>query len=415
MSTDITLPQLGVEMTSARLTEWVFRDGAEVSKGAVVAVVETDKVTYEIEAPDEGVLHTEAVAGEEYRVGDRLGVVTGPEDEYQPPHRDAVPASASASASASAASAAAAPLTVPTPPIHAGSPATASKSTLLATPLARRVATDLGVDLRAVTGSGPRGVIRRRDVEAARPQPPVTVRQDKPRVTRPSSDQGLPFTPMRRTIAERMHESLRTTAQMTDVREVDVSALAEFRSGLVAKAARLGFRVSWTDLFLKATAMALREQPELNATVHGDRIVRHDHVHLGIAVSLPEGLIVPVLRDADQLTLRAVHERSEELATAARERTVTADDLDGGTFTVTNVGSYGSHVGTPVLNLPQVAILATGAILDRPVVRDGSVVAGKVVHLSLTVDHRVIDGETAGRFHTTLARLLAEPDALLVG
>lgn len=403
MSANIALPQLGVEMTSARLTEWALDDGAQVSTGDVVAIVETDKVTYEIEAPDDGVLHAEAVVGEEYQVGDRLGVITGSHEQYQPP--TSRPDSASSAAVAPAAGSA--PSTTPARPNAEAAP----NGPLLATPLARRVAADRGIDLHTVTGSGPRGAIRRRDVEGASTRTTIAA----PQQTEPATDQGVPFSPTRRTIAERMHESLQTTAQMTDVREVDVTALAEFRSRLATKSERLGLKVSFTDLYLKATAMALRAHPELNATVHGDRVVQHDRVHLGIAVSLPEGLVVPVLREADQLTLRAIHTRSEELATAARERAVTSDHLDGGTFTVTNIGSYGSHFGTPVLNLPQVAILATGAILDRPVVRDGAIVPGKVVHLSLTVDHRVIDGETAGRFHTTLAGLLAEPDTLLVG
>ncbi|GAA3561515.1 2-oxoglutarate dehydrogenase complex dihydrolipoyllysine-residue succinyltransferase [Amycolatopsis ultiminotia] len=410
MSANITLPQLGVEMTSARLTEWAFEDGAPVSTGDVVAIVETDKVTYEIEAPDDGVLHTEAVVGEEYQVGDRLAVITGVDESYQPhapdnsgPSTDLGTGRASASA---APGATLAPSTAP-PPAEAEELA---NGTLLATPLARRVATDQGVDLRSVTGSGPRGAIRRRDVEAASARATATT----PLPSAPTTE-GVPFSPMRRTIAGRMQESLQTTAQMTDVREVDVTALTELRRRLAARSDGLGLTVSFTDLFLKATAMALRAHPELNATVHGDRVVQHDRVHLGLAVSLSEGLVVPVLRDADQLTLRAIHQRSGALATAARQRTVTSEDLDGGTFTVTNIGSYGSHFGTPVLNLPQVAILATGAILDRPVVREGAVVPGKLVHLSLTVDHRVIDGETAGRFHTTLAGLLAEPDTLLVG
>ncbi len=408
MSAEISLPQLGVEMKYASLTEWVYQDGAEVRTGDVVAIVETDKVTYEIEAPGEGVLHHEAVPGEEYYVGHRLGVVTAADEQYLAPNRDAAVSEAAKPPETPDTSA-----RIPEPAGTAPTPVTAPTpdGKILATPLARRVAADLGIDMGSVTGSGPRGVIRRRDVDAAKAEPSVTA----PVQVEPPSEQGTPFTPMRRAIAERMHRSLQTTAQMTDVREVDVTALAEFRAALANKVDRIGFKVSFNDLFLKATAMALRKHPELNATVHDDRVIQHDHVHLGMAVSVPEGLIVPVLRDADRLTIRALHERSEELAAEARERAVTAEDVSGGTFTVTNIGSYGSHFGTPVLNLPQVGILATGAVLDRPVVRDGDVVAGKVVHLSLTVDHRVIDGEAAGRFHTTLARLLAEPDTLLLG
>ncbi|ABH00676.1 dihydrolipoyllysine-residue succinyltransferase (plasmid) [Rhodococcus jostii RHA1] len=422
MSIDITLPQLGVEMKSALLAEWVRKDGDEVDGGEVIAIIETDKVSYEIEAPTAGVLHTAADVDQEYKVGARLGAVSASRKEYLAVARgtDTHPDPPTSGTETTVQP----ERRVEQPPASTAAAERSTNGIVLATPLARRVAADAGMDISTIEGSGRRGQIRRRDVEAAQAQDPAA--QDEPHPVSepvdspqpsdsPNHEQGKPLSAMRRTIADRMQQSLQTTAQLTDVREVEVSALVELRNRLAAKAERIGFKVSFTDLFLKATALALREVPELNVTVQADRIIEHDHVHLGMAVSVPDGLIVPVVRDADQLSLRAIHQRSEEAALAARERKVTAADLTGGTFTVTNIGSYGSHFGTPVLNLPQVAILATGAILDRPVVRDGEVRAGKVVHLSLTVDHRIIDGELAGRFHNTMAALLAEPDRLLVG
>jgi pyruvate/2-oxoglutarate dehydrogenase complex dihydrolipoamide acyltransferase (E2) component len=213
-----------------------------------------------------------------------------------------------------------------------------------------------------------------------------------------------------------MHQSVQATAQMTDFREHDVSGLVSLRASAVARADTLGFRLSYSALFARAAVMALLAVPELNsALTDGGELRRYERVDLGTAVAIPDGLLVPVVRGAEQLSLRALNEALAAVIERARTRTSPAEELAGGTFTVTNFGSFGSQVGTPILLPPQVGIMGVGALLDRPVVRDGQLAVGKVAWVSLTVDHRVIDGEAVGRFQNELARLFADPDLLLYG
>ncbi|MEA2171312.1 MAG: hypothetical protein QOF76_4612, partial [Solirubrobacteraceae bacterium] len=272
MSIDLKLPQLGVEMNSAILVEWLCAEGDPIAEGEPIAIVETDKVTFEIKAPGAGVLRKVAELSEEYAVGDLLAVIA---TDGETAVNGAAPQRRRA------------------------------RDGVRASPLARRIAAHHGVDLTAVAGSGPRGAIRRRDVEAAMtaraPTHPIMP------VPETHAENGVPFSPMRRTIATRMHQSLLTTAQMTDVHEFVVTPLAELRTRLAARAGALGFKVSYMDLLVRAVALALREVPELNATATEDRVTVHADVDLGVAVAIPDGLVVPVLRRADHLGVRAGH------------------------------------------------------------------------------------------------------------
>jgi pyruvate dehydrogenase E2 component (dihydrolipoamide acetyltransferase) len=282
----------------------------------------------------------------------------------------------------------------------------------LATPVARRMAHHLGIALADVRATANGKVIRKRDIEAAHAAATAGSASGAPAVRREARATDL--TPMRTRIAQRMHDSLLKTAQITDFREHEVTELIDLRRAGVAWADALGFRVSFTDLFVRATALALREVPALNASLTDqNRLLHHDAINIGIAVALPEGLIVPVLRDVDQLHLAAIHERTDDLFTRAREGRLTIDEVSGGTFTLTNIGSYGSHAATPILVEGQVGILATGSFLQKPVVRDGALAVGTVMQTSLTIDHRVVDGQTAGDFQTAWGQLIADPSRLL--
>jgi len=211
-----------------------------------------------------------------------------------------------------------------------------------------------------------------------------------------------------------MRDSLLQTAQITDIRQHEVTELIDLRRAAIRCSEMLGLRLSFTDLFVRASALTLREVPELNASLTDDgRLVQHDDVNIGVAVALADGLIVPVLRQADQLSIADIHAQLSSLVARARAGQADTADVSGGTFTLTNIGSYGSHAATPILVSGQVGILGTGAFLDTPIVRGGDVVAGTVMYTSLTIDHRVVDGETAGRFQTIFGRYLAEPDALV--
>lgn len=446
MITDINLPKLGVEMETARLAEWVVAEGDTVAAGDTIANVETEKVVFELPSPASGRIHLVGELDEEYGIGANLGAIAATDEEYA-----SLLAGGAAPAAAPAASApGAAPAATATAPPAAhvavaaaanggAAPAVAITGTGQqrrdaltarrrggeppATPVARRVAAAHGIDITAMTGSGRLGAVRRRDVElaiAAAAEPAAV-----PQVAQPATNGDAPTaTPstvvklsgMRRTIAKRMHASILESAQMTDIREQDVSALVELRTRSVGRADALGFRLSYTTLFAKAAVMALQAVPLLNASLESETELRRwDTVNLGMAVAIPDGLLVPVVRGAERLSVRELNEQLVSVIARARDRTASAEELSGGTFTITNFGSFGSHMGTPILMPPQVGILGIGALLDRPVVRDGELAVGKVVHTCLTVDHRVIDGETAGSFQNELGRLLADPDLLLFG
>ena len=424
MAVDLPLPQLGVEMESALLIEWSVEEGDMVTAGQIIATVETDKVQFELEAPADGVIGHRAEVDVEYRVGDRLAVIAGDTAELGTAPgaapSTAGPATDAAATPATEVTGAARPErtgSVGTDPARERRQATERRrEEPLASPVARRMSVALGVDLAGIEPSGSRGVIRKRDVERAHADAsavaPTTAAA--PDAATAAADRREPLSATRRTIASRMHGSLRDTAQMTDVREHDVTALVALRERVVASADTVGFRLSYTDLFVKAAAIALREVPELNARLDDDELIAFGSIGIGVAVAVPDGLMVPVVRDPERLSMASLHEQLSVRIERARSRRSTADDLAGGTFTITNFGSYGTHFGTPILVPGQVGILGVGAMIERPVVRRGEMVIGTTMYTSLTVDHQVIDGETAGRFQSVLGSLFDDPDALLL-
>jgi pyruvate dehydrogenase E2 component (dihydrolipoamide acetyltransferase) len=426
MAVDVLLAKLGVEMESAILTEWVAEEGESVAAEQVVLTVETEKVSFEVAAPGAGLLHRVAEVGEEYEVGDLLAMIAADAAELAALGDAGGAAPAVAATEAPSAAAPAPPsAAAPAPPTTNGhDPGAGGRDEIaarrrgqpLASPLARRIAGERGVALAEVTASGPGGKILRRDVEAwlaagVSPPKPAVRAEAAPAAATTVVQLGA----TRRTIARRMLASLQETAQMTDVREYDVSSLVELRRGLAARSETLGYKISFTDLFVRAAAISLRAVPELNATFADGELLHHPQANVGVAVAVPGGLVVPVVRGAGDCTLRELHDRMLALVERARERKVSAEDVAAGTFTVTNIGSYGSQFGTPVLNPPQVGILGTGAMQRKPVVRDDEIVVGTTMYLSLTVDHRVIDGEVAGRFLNVIGDLFAEPSLILVG
>lgn len=414
MGVPFLLPRLGPEMESALLAEWLVAPGDEVAEGQPLATVETDKVTSDLEAPAAGSISGLVAAGEEYPVGATLAVI-GASDDADAPSAPAAAAAGSSSAADPADTDSPASAGEPVasgPPSARRAVAERRRGEPLASPVARRAAQAHGVDLATVRPSARNGVIRKRDVEAAAAA--SAPRRGPVELGAPRPDETVDPGAMRRRIAMRMHASLQETAQITDFRDHDVTELIALRRAGVRWAGPLGFKVSFTDLFVRATALALREVPELNVSMTDDgRLVRHGSVNIGVAVAVPDGLIVPVAHRADELDLLSLHRRLEELVARAREGRLGLDELSGGTFTVTNIGSYGSTLATPILVPGQVGILGTGAFVERPVVREGQLAIGTVMTTSLTIDHRVIDGETAGRFQTAVGALLAAPERLL--
>jgi len=478
MPTEFLMPKLGLTMEEGTIVNWLVEDGATVSPGTPVMVIETDKTETEVEAAVAGRLHRAAQLGDTFPCGAVIGWFLG-EGEDAPVR--ATPAAVTASASAGAAAAATATIastSVAAPPV-------ARNGRLFASPNARRVAVELGVDLALVGGSGPGGRIVSEDVEEAHARgpvpaaaPPRPTATPQPRaagsgavpatvaarqladllgvdlaeveadpveryVTRdsvakyvrerlqalvsakpaaptptpaPSTTSPLLQTPtevrrmtgMRGTIAKRMHASLREMAQLTLTMDADVDAVVADRARRKASGAAPGF----TDYVLAAAARALREHPIVNSQITDDGIALLPDIHIGLAVALDEGLVVPVVRNADRRRLEDLGAETTRLADAARAGRLSMTEMEGGTFSVSALGMFGVDAFTPVINPPNVAILGVGRIRDDLMLVDGDVRTTKRLTLSLTWDHRVLDGAPAAAFCQTIVGLLADPARL---
>ncbi|MDP3047467.1 MAG: 2-oxo acid dehydrogenase subunit E2, partial [Chloroflexota bacterium] len=282
----------------------------------------------------------------------------------------------------------------------------AQAAEVLATSAARKLAAQRGLDLAEVPGSGIGGRITEQDVLTfeARAKTPVAPAG----VAKPPA-RTVPFAGMRQAIAEHMVESLHTMAQLTMMMEVDVTELVQLREQVKAD-----FEVTYTDLLVKAVAKTLKSHPLLNVVLIGDEIQLLDCIHIGVAVALPDGLIVPVVRDADKLTVREIAQEVRHLAQGAREGTLSVDEVAGSTFTITNLGNYGLDGFTPIINAPEAAILGVGRIAERVVVHDDQIARRKMMTLSLTIDHRLVDGAPGAEFLRSLQELLQNPYRLLV-
>lgn len=441
MAVKVAMPKLGLVMTEGVVVKWLKDDGEPTRKGEPIAVIMSKKITYEVEAPADGILRHVAQIKETKPVGAAMAYITAP-DEAVPAVDEpvAVPIAQSAVAGASppgVAPAAAAPtdgfvvaspaarrlakeLGIDLAQIQGSGPqgrvteddvrrfaeARAKAPEILASPMAKKLAREHGLDLAQIAGTGPGGRVTERDVQAcleaqarvaATPAPP------------PARARSIPFSGMRQAIAQHMTESLQTMAQVTATTEVDVTEMVKLREQIKTK-----FELTYTDILVRAVTAALREHPLLNSTLVGDEIQLLEEMHIGVAVALEDGLIVPVVRDAGQRTLAEIAQETRRLAEAARAGTLTVDEATGSTFTITNLGMYGVDVSTPIINPPEVAILGVGRIVEKPAVVQGEIVKRAMMVLSLTFDHRIVDGAPAAAFLRTLAGLLEKPYLLFV-
>ncbi|NDH53298.1 MAG: 2-oxo acid dehydrogenase subunit E2 [Betaproteobacteria bacterium] len=409
----IFIPKLGLTMEDAIVVEWGFADGAQVHRGDTVVTIETDKITFDVEAEHDGYLQRVAPVGAKLLVGDLAG--------YLHPMADAALAAGQRSAAPAfpGVPAATAPIPAAAHPANLGAAKDASGRRLMASPVARQLASARDLDLATVTGSGPGGVILKRDVEAAPPRtaPPaqasIAVAAMATTIIAPGTLTRRPMTAMRKAIAQRMMQSLASKAQMTGFGRVDMAEATRLRETLVDAADTLGVRITYTDLVLKAAATVLAAMPEMSAWIEGDDIVSWNAVHIGLAVSVNGGLIVPVIRHVDQLSLVELSHARLALIDKARSGKLTRADVDGGTFTLSNFGSYGGDFETPILNAPQSALLGIGQIRDEAVVRDKQIVIRPMMSISLTFDHCLIDGAMAGEFRSRFKALLEQPALLL--
>ncbi len=383
MAVAIAMPNLGMYTIEGEVTRWLVADGASVTAGQPVLELTTEKTTVEIPAPAAGTLHQVVPVGGRVQVEGILGHILAPGE---------APPAATPAAEPPAAPATAPPRTPAKPPA-----ARASRGRLRATPVARRRARELGVDLTTVTGSGPGGRITEADVQAAAAAstgPSATAAPATP--SPPRVLRRVPLTGMRGLIAQRMQHSLTSTAQLTLTREVDARPLVQAREQLVASAADEGVRVSYDVLLAKSLAAALLAHPALNATIEGEEVVLLAEAHIGVAVAVEDGLVVPVLRDAAHRPALDLARELTGLTDRARQGRLQPNEMEGGTATLTNLGAYHIDAFTPIINPPQSAILGVGSITPRPVVdEDGALTVRPTVHLSLTFDHRVADGVAA--------------------
>ena len=417
--TIITMPALGESVSEGTVTRWLKGVGDSVAVDEALLEVSTDKVDTEIPSPVAGtIISIDVPVDTTVPVGARLAVigVSGTAPVAAPAPVTPAPVVV--------APVVAAPVVTPAPVVAApvASAPVSQPLDAYVTPIVRKLASELGVNLANVKGTGVGGRIRKEDVESARPAtsapassaPAAAAQSQRPATVAVSPLRGTTVTMsrLRKVIAARMVESLQVSAQLTTVIEVDVTKIARLRDRAKATfEAREGVKLSFLPFFAVATCEALKQHPVLNSSVEGDQIIYHGTEHLGIAVDTERGLLVPVIHSAGDLNMGGIARKISDLAARTRENKVTPDELGGGTFTLTNTGSRGALFDTPIINQPQVAILGLGAIVKRPMVVKGedggeTIAIRSMVYLALSYDHRVVDGADAARFLVTLKERL---------
>jgi len=426
MPTNIEMPKLSDTMTEGTLLRWVKKVGDTVAVGDVLAEVETDKATMEMEAFDEGTLSEVYVdEGQTVQVGQKLALLVG--DGEAKPNAPASKQSVAQKTSDPEKKTAQTKQTEPTPAAQSQKPAaeqpSESGTRVKASPLARKVAADLGVELEKLPGSGPGGRIVRDDVLSAHenrspaaPQPTKPVAPTGTPAPVSSQDTQISLSGMRRTIAARLLEAKTTIPHFYLQSEVNAEPLVQLRQQLNAANEAAGLpKFTVNDFILKATAVAASRVPKANASFSGDTIVQYGSVQLACAVAIDDGLVTPVIREAQSKTLSQISAEIKDLATKARSKKLKPEQYQGGTLTVSNLGSYGVDQFFAIINPPQSLIVSVGAILKKPVINAaGAIVPGQTVVLALSCDHRVVDGAIGAEFLAELKRLIETPALMLV-
>jgi len=433
MPTEILMPALSPTMEEGTLAKWLVKEGDEVKSGDILAEIETDKATMEFEAVDEGklgkILIAEGTAGvkvntpiavllEEGESADDIGAAPAPKAEARPEatKAEAAPAPAAAAAPAPAA------------------PKSAEGGRIFASPLARRIAAEKGIDLASVQGSGPHGRIVKADVEGAKPGAAKPAATDAPKAAAPAPAAAAPAGPsaetilkiyadreteevaldgMRRTIAARLSEAKQTIPHFYLRRSAKLDELMKFRAMLNKQLESRGVKLSVNDFIIKACALALQEVPDANAVWAGDRILKLKPSDVAVAVAIEGGLFTPVLKDAQQKALSALSAEMKDLATRAKTKKLAPHEYQGGSFAISNLGMFGIENFDAVINPPHGAILAVGAGIQTPVVENGEVVVRNVMSMTLSVDHRVIDGALGAQLLEAIVKHLENPMGML--
>ena len=428
-STDVPMPRLSDSMEEGTVLSWMVKPGDEVSVGQEIAEIETDKANMAFESDVAGTLLEIVVGeGETAAVGDVIARIGDPNAEGQSGPPAGPVAAVPPRPAVAKASSAAGPPTAPPP---GGTPSNGKGSDRVkASPLARRIARERGVELGGLAGSGPGGRIVKADVEGAAPgaqaaAPPTPTQQEgvrgaaagapMPAETAKGAVETVELSKLQQVVVRRMSESKATAPDFALSREIEMDAAVELRGQLKAWSGEGDVVPSYNDLVVKACALGLREHPRANGAYKDGRWELYERVNVGIAVAAADGaLIVPVVNDADRISLGAIARESRRLAGAAREGSITPPELAGGTFTVSNLGMYGIDNFTAVINPPQAAILAVGALAQKPVVVDGELAAGWRMGVTLVCDHRILSGADGAVFLARVAELLASPGALVL-
>ena len=427
MSANVVVPEVGESIVDARVAKWLKKEGDSVSVGEPLVELETDKIDLEVAAPQGGVLAKIAHGdGADVKVGEVLGVI---EDAAGGASREAGGAKKAGGTPEAGGGKPAEAAQRPSPAEAASAAKADGKQR--ATPAARNAAQQNEVDLGKVQGSGDAGRVMKRDVEAAaqpaKPAPasatatadrhlkPATPIREERRAEGDRTEERVRMSKRRATIAKRLVEVQSTAAMLTTFNEVDMTAVMAVRERhKLPFKERHGVGLGLTSFFVKAAVAALREFPRINAEIQGDEMVLKHYFDIGVAVGASEGLVVPVLRDADRLSFAQIEQKVRHFAKAAEDGTLSLADLKGGTFTITNGGVFGSLMSTPILNPPQVGILGLHTIKDRPMAVDKQVVIRPMMYIALTYDHRIVDGAEAVQFLVRVKQLVEDPGALLL-
>jgi 2-oxoglutarate dehydrogenase E2 component (dihydrolipoamide succinyltransferase) len=407
---EIKVPTVGESINEVTLVKWLKKDGEYVERDEVIAELESEKATFELNAEQAGVLKTVGKEGDTLNIGDTVAQIdetaakpAGSNNESETKGADMQKTDALKEAGK--------PAQEPQPQTQNTKPQTASVD-VKATPVASAIIADKKVDPKSIQPSGPNGKILKDDVLSALENP-----GRKPGVELFNRTEGREkMSNLRKTVSRRLVEAKNTTAMLTTFNEVDMSRIMALRTQHKDKfkekhAVNLGFM----SFFTKAVCYALAEWPAVNAYIDGDSIVYHNYCDISIAVSAPKGLVVPVIRNAESLSMAEIEKKVVELATKARENKLSMEEMQGGTFTITNGGVFGSLMSTPIINIPQSAILGMHKIQERPVVVDGQIVVRPMMYVALSYDHRIIDGRESVSFLVRVKELLENPELLLFG
>lgn len=461
MATNVTMPKLGLTMESGKIVEWKAAEGGEVKQGEILLVVETEKITYEVEAPATGLLHIIVAAEEEVPVAELIGIIAADKAELDSLPAGGAPAAAVPSSAAPAVEAAApaAALAAPAPERTAGERVKASplakklakdagidialiagtgpegrvvekdvvtyldSNKIRVTPVAKKMAEEKNIDLTQVTGTGSNGKISKEDIEqfmatqktAASAADKKAAPADIPGMG--ENDRLEKLTGMRTVIARKMLQSCNEAAMAYMVYEIDATAIQEFRQKLLVTAEKKhGIRVTITDFMLKITAEAIRQHPVINTRwVEGKGILFQDDINIGMAMAIKAGLVVPVIKQTDTKSIIDIGKDRVDLIDKGRNGKLGPDQMTGGTFTLSAMGMFGTDIFTAIINQPENAILGVGTIKDKPVVVDGQIVIRPMMNLALSYDHRTIDGANAGMFMQTLKQYMEDPMMILAG